>query len=81
MQTIVIFPVGPNGGLELVLDAQQYEYIYYYYKDNLGAGINCTTIHTFYKKTMILFSRFFMQQWLPLLFCKRCITFYYIYEG
>ena len=34
-----MFLLGPNGGLELVLDAQQYEYMYYYYKDNLGAGM------------------------------------------
>ena len=31
--------LGPHGGLELILDAQQYEYMYYYFQDNFGAGM------------------------------------------
>ena len=30
--------IGPPGGLELILDAQQYEYMYYPAKENYAAG-------------------------------------------
>ena len=37
---------GPPGGLELVLDAQQYEYMYYASKENYAAGIVFPSTHT-----------------------------------
>ena len=36
---VISLSVGPHGGLELILDAQQYEYTYYYFQDNFGAGL------------------------------------------
>ena len=38
MHVISVF-LGPDGGLELFLDAQPYEYTYYYFQDNFGAGL------------------------------------------
>ena len=34
-----VFDIGPQGGLEFILDAQQYEYMYYPTQENMGAGI------------------------------------------